>query len=313
MNTLGVQTEHLKGEVGLARAVDLLRSGHTVAFPTETVYGLGADATDGEAVAQVFAAKDRPSFNPLISHVATPEMAMQFVKLPPVGERLAQMFWPGPLTLVAPLREAARISDLANAGLNTMGVRVPAHPLAQELLARVGRPVAAPSANPSGRISPTSAVHVLEGLVNRIAAVFDGGNCTVGLESTIVGFQNGLPVLLRPGGLPIEDIEAVIGTVMRAETGAPVTAPGQLASHYAPSAAVVLDVVNDPMIGFGSVKGRLQLSASGDLAEAASRLFQTLRAADRLVGEEPITVAPIPNFGLGLAINDRLSRAAAPR
>ena len=299
-------------EAGIARAAKLLRQGRTVAFPTETVYGLGADATNATAVAGVFSAKDRPVFNPLIAHVATIEAAEALVSLPTAGQSLARAFWPGPLTLVAP--RVGRVADLVTAGLETLGVRVPAHPVAQALLRQVDRPVAAPSANPSGRISPTTADHVIDGLAGRIAAVLDGGRCEVGVESTIVGFDGNKPVLLRPGGVTREQLESVCGQLRFPQADAAITAPGQMESHYAPAARVRLGVVEAPVIGFGPVKGTFSLSDQGSLAEAAARLFAVLREADAHVapGAE-ISVAPIPDHELGAAINDRLMRAAAPR
>ena len=309
-------------ERGIARAAALLAEGALVAFPTETVYGLGADATDARAVAAVFAAKDRPRFNPLIAHVASREAAEALVVLPEAGQRLAAAFWPGPLTLVAPMRAGADIAELATAGLPTLAVRVPAHPLALALLGAVGRPVAAPSANLSGRISPTTADHVLEGLGGRIAAVLDGGPCRVGLESTIIGVAGDMPVLLRPGGLPAEAAEAALGQGLAAHSGG-ISAPGQLASHYAPRAPLRLDAAaprpGELWLGFGPSEGAspdaaLNLSPTGDLHEAAAHLFAHLRGLDaRAAPGQAIAVAPIPRHGLGRAINDRLARAAAPR
>jgi len=308
---------------GIARAAGLLRAGRLVAFPTETVYGLGADARDGRAVAEIFAAKGRPRFNPLIVHVTGLAAAERLVALPPPARRLAEAFWPGPLTLVAPRREAGGIAELVTAGLPTLAVRVPAHPLAQALLAAFAGPVAAPSANPSGEVSPTSAAHVLAALGGRIAAVLDGGPCAVGLESTIIGFADGRAVLLRPGGLAAEDVEAVLGERLETAPGDGVTAPGQLASHYAPGARLRLNAARpapgEAWLGFGLdpegvAEATLKLSAGGDLTEAAANLFAHLRALDaRLGGRGTIAVAPVPDHGLGRAINDRLARAAAPR
>ncbi|MFC0342386.1 L-threonylcarbamoyladenylate synthase [Paracoccus niistensis] len=304
---------------GIARAARLLAEGQAVALPTETVYGLAADARNGEAVARIYAAKGRPSFNPLIVHLADAEAAGRIGVLDGDARRLAEAFWPGPLTLVVPLRDGAGIAGIVTAGLDSVGLRVPAHPVAHALLRAFGGPLAAPSANRSGRISPTTAAHVLDpdgGLAGRIAAVVDGGACPVGVESTIVGWREGEPLLLRPGGVPAEAIEAVLGRPLArgADLAAP-DAPGQLSSHYAPAASVRLDAAEarpgETLIGFGPVAGDLSLSASGDLTEAAARLFDTLRAADRL--GQPIAVAPVPRHGLGLAINDRLARAAAPR
>ncbi|OIP86402.1 MAG: threonylcarbamoyl-AMP synthase [Rhodobacterales bacterium CG2_30_65_12] len=312
------QTETLTpDDAGIARAAALLRAGKLVSFPTETVYGLGADATNASAVARIFKAKGRPRFNPLIVHL--PNLAAVHAVAVLAGEalRLAQAFWPGPLTLVLPLRDGSGLSPLVSAGLPTVAVRVPDHPLARRLLAKAGRPVAAPSANPSGRISPITAAHVLAGLGGKISAVVDGGPCVVGVESTIVGFDPA-PVLLRPGGLPTEALEACLGgPLARAAPDSAINAPGQLASHYAPKAAIRMNAENigpgERLLGFGPVQGAaLNLSPSGDLVEAAANLFGHLHALDA-GGDAPIAVSPIPDHGLGLAINDRLRRAAAPR
>ncbi len=298
---------------GIARAAELLRAGGLVAFPTETVYGLGGDATDSLATARIFEAKGRPKLNPLIAHVPDVAMARALAVFDAAAERLAATFWPGALTLVLPLRPEARIAPLVTAGLPTIALRVPDHSLAQALLHGAGRPIAAPSANPSGRISPTTADHVLAGLSGRIAAVLDGGPCKVGVESTIVS-TGPTPTLLRPGGLPIEAIEACLGTPLSMHHGA-ITAPGQLASHYAPNAALRLNAEaprpNERYLGFGPRDGDLNLSGSGDLTEAAANLFGHLHRLD--ASGAPIAVAPIPDHGLGRAINDRLRRAAAPR
>ncbi|AZL59114.1 threonylcarbamoyl-AMP synthase [Tabrizicola piscis] len=305
-------------DAGIAKAAGLLGAGQLVAFPTETVYGLGADARSDLAVAKVYEAKGRPSFNPLIVHLPDLAAVEAIAIVGPNARALAGAFWPGPLTLVLPLRADAGISPLVSAGLTTVAVRVPEHALAQRLLRAFGGPVAAPSANPSGRVSPTRASHVLEGLSGRIAAVLDGGPCAVGLESTIV-LPDPDPVLLRPGGLPLEALEAALGGPlgMGGDADKP-TSPGQLMSHYAPAAGVRLEAtqarVGEILVGFGPVKGALTLSESGDLVEAAAHLFQTLREADRLAGPGGhIAFAPVPETGLGRAINDRLRRAAAPR
>jgi L-threonylcarbamoyladenylate synthase len=303
---------------GIAQAVTILQQEALVAFPTETVYGLGGDARSDKAVAGIYAAKGRPSFNPLIVHLPDLAAVEKIADFGPNARRLAQAFWPGPLTLVLPLRHDAALSPLVTAGLETVAVRVPAHPLAQQVLRAFGGPVAAPSANPSGRISPTAAGHVLDGLAGRIAAVLDGGACQVGLESSIV-LADPDPLLLRPGGIPAEAIENLLGRpvgTMLAE-GKP-TAPGQLASHYAPEAALRLNATEardgEVLVGFGPVRGDLSLSPSGDLVEAAARLFSLLREADSLAGPGgQIAFAPVPDIGLGRAINDRLRRAAAPR
>lgn len=304
----------LIGAADVAQAAELLRAGKLVAFPTETVYGLGADARNGDAVARVYEAKGRPSFNPLIAHVADLEMAETLAVFDDDACALAQAFWPGPLSLVLPLRTGHGLSSLVTAGLQSVAIRVPAHPLAQALLTATGCPVAAPSANPSGQISPTLAAHVMDGLGGRIDAVLDGGACEVGLESTIVATAP--PRLLRPGGLPVEALEAALGASLARDLNpdAP-TAPGQLTSHYAPDAKVALNQTSGAhLLGFGTVQGEMNLSPSGDLREAAANLFAMLREMDKRAGPEgQICVAPIPQVGLGLAINDRLTRAAAPR
>jgi L-threonylcarbamoyladenylate synthase len=305
-------------EAGIAEAAQLLAAGELVAFPTETVYGLGGDARSDLAVARIYEAKGRPSFNPLIVHLPDLIAVERIAHVGPKARMLAHAFWPGPLTLVLPLREGAGISPLVTAGLPTVAVRVPAHPLAHRLLRAFGGPLAAPSANPSGRVSPTRTEHVLDGLSGRIAAVLDGGACAVGLESTIV-LADPDPVLLRPGGLPVEALEAALGEPLATggDAGKP-TSPGQLVSHYAPDASVRLNVTGalpgEVLVGFGPVKGALSLSDSGDLVEAAARLFQVLRDADQLAGRDGLVAfAPVPEKGLGRAINDRLRRAAAPR
>lgn len=301
--------------IGLRDAAALLRAGGLVAFPTETVYGLGADARNSDAVGQIYAAKGRPSFNPLIVHVADAAQAMTLVTWSEMAQALANAFWPGPLTLVLPLRNGHGLSPLVTAGLGTVGIRIPQQEVAQRLLRSFDGPVAAPSANPSGKISPTSADHVMEGLDGRIAAVVDGGACHVGLESTIIGFNADRPVLLRAGGVAAEDIEALLKQSLAQPDGTIISAPGQLASHYAPRGTVRLNATHakdgEHMLGFGPVSGGLSLSESGDLKEAAANLFDHLHKLDALGG--PIAVAPIPETGLGRAINDRLRRAAAPR
>ena len=300
---------------GIAQAAAMLRPGQLVAFPTETVYGLGADARNGKAVAAIYEAKGRPSFNPLIVHLSDATLAERYVEWSDAAEILASAFWPGPLTLILPLKEGHGLSSLVTAGLDTVAVRVPAHASARKLLAEFGGPVAAPSANPSGRISPTTAAHVMAGLGGRIAAILDDGPCTVGLESTIVGLNGDTATLLRAGGLPQEAIEAALGQLLAIENGANITAPGQLASHYAPGATVRLNasqvVGNEVLLGFGPMPCDLNLSPTGDLVEAAAHLFDFLHQLDAMA--RPIAVAPIPAHGLGQAINDRLQRAAAPR
>lgn len=309
-------------ETGLAKAAQILQAGGLVAFPSETVYGLGGAATIDEAVAGIYAAKGRPSYNPLIVHVPDMEVARRLAHFDAQAEALAAAFWPGPLTLVLPLREGAGLSPRITAGGTTVALRMPAHPVALALLRASGLPMAGPSANPSGKISPTNAGHVLEGLSGRIAAVLDGGDCTVGVESTIVATGQP-PRLLRPGGLAHEAIELVLDQPLALPSHAQpakIEAPGQLTSHYAPDALVRLNVTapeaDEVWIGFGpdSQGAALTLSATGDLTEAATHLFGALRQADALAGVGGrIAIAPIPTKGLGLAINDRLARAAAPR
>ena len=302
---------------GIGRAARLLAAGKLVAMPTETVYGLAGDARNDAAVAAIFAAKGRPSFNPLIVHFASLGDAERFAILPAAAKLLAQEFWPGPLTLVAPLRKGNGLAAAVTAGLDTVALRVPAHPVARALLREFGGPVAAPSANPSGRISPTTPAHVLAGLEGRIAAVVDGGACAVGLESTIIGFDDGHPVMLREGGISREAIAELSGSRPTPATDGAITAPGQLASHYAPRAAVRLNVstprTDEIWIGFGPDcdAAEMTLSDKGDLDEAAARLFAVLHDADAT--GRAIAVAPVPGHGLGAAINDRLRRASAPR
>ncbi|MBT8408170.1 MAG: threonylcarbamoyl-AMP synthase, partial [Alphaproteobacteria bacterium] len=301
---------------GISKASALLRDGALVAIPTETVYGLAADATSDLAVAAIFDAKGRPTFNPLIVHVASLKEAEKIAEFDADAIRLAEAFWPGPLTLVLPLKPGARISKLVSAGLQTVALRVPAQAEARAVLKALGRPLAAPSANPSGRISPTTAAHVIEGLGGRIAAVLDAGPCSVGLESTILATRP-TPVLLRPGGLPRDAIEACLGSpVADRQEGEGITAPGQLTSHYAPKGSLRLNAASarpgEVMLGFGPVAADLNLSPGSDLREAAARLFDCLHMLDAK-GAKQIAVSPIPDVGLGLAINDRLRRAAAPR
>ncbi len=314
-------TERLASDTaGLARAAEILANGGLVAMPTETVYGLAADACDDLAVARIYAAKGRPSFNPLIVHFPAQAIAQRYVRFNDDALRLAAAFWPGPLTLVLPLEQGAKISRLVTAGLDTLAVRVPDHPVAQGLIARFGGPIAAPSANPSGRISPTTADHVMAGLNGRIEAVVDGGACPVGLESTIVACDSAGPArLLREGGIPAEAIEACLGTALARPAGgaAAVVAPGMLESHYAPKGQLRLNaetvLQGEVLLGFGHVQGAtINLSPAGDLVEAAARLFGALHQFDQM-GAAKIAVSPIPEKGLGRAINDRLRRAAAPR
>jgi L-threonylcarbamoyladenylate synthase len=313
---------------GIARAAALLRAGALVAFGTETVYGLGADATNAHAVAAIFAAKARPHFNPLICHYPTAEAAFAQVEPTPTAHQLADAFWPGPLTLVLPRKSDCPVALLAGAGLQTLAVRVPAHETARALLRAVDCPVAAPSANRSGQISPTTAQHVMEGLGGRIAAILDSGPCHVGIESTVLDLSGDQPVLLRPGGATIEAMEARLGPVGRpiapAEIPSAPRSPGLMLSHYAPNAPVRLNATtvrdNEALLAFGPPPNGaatvFQLSASRDPTEAAANLFTGLRELDTKVAQRHLTaiaVMPIPEQGLGLAINDRLRRAAAPR
>ena len=312
------------GPEAIAAAAACLRAGGLVAMPTETVYGLAADATSDEAVAAIYAAKERPAINPLISHVLDIEMAREHAIFGLEAETLARAFWPGPLTLVLLVASTCRISLLARAGLDTVAVRSPSHEAARGLIDAAGVPLAAPSANRSGAVSPTTAAHVVADLEGRVVWILDGGPCRHGLESTIVGCLAGPPQLLRAGAITREAIEAVLGSSIDS-TGRSRTAPnapGQLASHYAPNAELRLGAAttssDEAALDFGgSLKrgassARLDLSPSGDLVEAASHLFSYLRTLDA-AGASRIAVAPIPEHGLGAAINDRLSRAAAPR
>ena len=296
-------------------AADLLRRGGCVAFPTETVYGLGADARNGTAVARIYEAKGRPSFNPLIIHVADANSARNFGVWSDTAQALADAFWPGPVSLVLPLCENAGLSPLVTAGLNSVAIRVPAGDLAQGLLRAFDGPVAAPSANLSGKISPTTPQHALPGLVGKMAAVLDAGACAVGLESTIVGLTVA-PTLLRAGGVPREAIEAVLGAPLLDAKAGEISAPGQLSSHYAPRAQMRLNAERwnkgEKTLGFGQMECDLNLSESSDLVEAAANLFGHLHLLDAM-GADRIAVTPIPQTGLGAAINDRLMRAAAPR
>ena len=298
----------------LARAADILRIGGLVAMPTETVYGLACDAANPDAVAGLYEAKGRPRFNPLIAHVASQAMAEREAVFTPLARKAAECFWPGPLTIVLPAARTASVCDLARAGLDTVALRRPVHPVAQALLDAFGGPLVAPSANKSGHVSPTTPEHVRTDLADRIALILDGGPCAIGIESTIVDFTQDTPRLLRAGALETAELEECLGvTLARPDDSSGITAPGQLKSHYAPRATLRLNAAT-PMsgegyLGFGDHCPREgNLSPKGDLAEAAANLFAMLRAFDARY--ERIAVAPIPHTGLGEAINDRLERAA---
>ncbi len=311
------------GPADIAEAARILRRHGLVAFPTETVYGLGGDATAPAAVAAIFAAKGRPRFNPLIAHLAEPDAAGEFAELDERVRHLAAAFWPGPLTLVLKRRADCAIAPLASAGLDTLALRVPAHPVALALIAAIGRPLAAPSANRSGRVSPTTADHVRAELGTAIAAIIDGGPCRIGVESTVLDLSSGAATLLRPGGVPLEAIVAAIGPVALAgDAGMAPRAPGMLASHYAPVLPLRLEArtarPGEALLAFGPASpppgfaALRWLSRSGDLVEAAANLYASLRELDD-PAFTAIAVMPIPEAGLGRAINDRLRRAAAPR
>lgn len=317
---------HKEREIAISEATTLLNAGFPVAIPTETVYGLAADATNSTAITRIYETKGRPQFNPLICHMADLGMAERYAVFDPISRRLAEAFWPGPLTLILPLKADSGIHALATAGLDTVGIRVPKG-FASDLIRHLGKPLAAPSANSSGKISSTSASHVEDDLGQKIALILDGGVALVGVESTIVKVEtDGTVRLLRPGGLIADDIERITGTPLsRTEAGTPtIEAPGMLASHYAPGASVRLNAqsveAGEALIRFGGTplpgeqQARivLDLSPSGDLSEAAANLFDHLKAADA-TGASTIAVTEIPDHGLGEAINDRLARAAAPR
>jgi L-threonylcarbamoyladenylate synthase len=302
-------------DTAIAEAARLIAQGQPVAVPTETVYGLAADATNAEAVARIYGAKGRPSFNPLIVHVPNLQAAELYGRFSPAARAVAEAFWPGAVTLVVPLAAEAGLAPAVTAGLGTVALRCPAHPAMQALLGAYGKPLAAPSANASGRMSPVTAQHVLSSLAGRIALILDGGRASQGLESTIVRIDAGGVALLRPGPVDIEDIIAVAGFA-EAEAGPGIQAPGQLASHYAPSKPLRLNAkraeAGEWLIGFGVVPGDDTLSATGHLREAAANLFTALHCAEASAAP-CIAVAPVPEDGIGRAINDRLRRAAAPR
>jgi L-threonylcarbamoyladenylate synthase len=328
---LAPMTEILQAnEAGVLRAAVLLREGALVAFGTETVYGLGGDATNAKTVAAIFQSKGRPRFNPLICHFDSAENAFCTVVANEPARRAADRFWPGPLTLVLPRQPNCPVALLTSAGLDTLAVRVPGHPAAITLLRRTGLPIAAPSANRSGQVSPTTARHVLDGLQGRIAAVLDTGSCLVGIESSVLDLSGADPILLRPGGVSVEDLETCLGPIQRgmphmtADAPAGLRSPGLMVSHYAPALPVRLNAkrvaADEVLLAFGPPLpgGRclFQLSCSGDTIEAAARLFEGLRWLDakgNRLGASGIAVMPVPDGGLGAAVNDRLQRAAAPR
>ncbi len=297
------------------RAAGLIRQGELVAFPTETVYGLGADATSDRAVARIFAAKGRPRFNPLIVHFADRDALRGEVEWSGAAEDLAARFWPGPLTLVLRRRAGSRLSLLVSAGLDTVGVRLPDHPLAQSLLQSAARPIAAPSANPSGLISPTRAEHVRASLGDAVSAVLDGGPCALGVESTVLDLSGEAPAILRPGGVTAEALEDVLGRLGAPPLDGPAKSPGTMGRHYATRAPLRLGApdaeAGETLLAFGpgAPEDALNLSKTGDLAEAAANLFYMLRVLDE-AGSGAIAIMPIPERGLGRAINDRLRRAA---
>ncbi len=309
-----------RSDSSVARAADALRRGELVGLPTETVYGLAGDATNDRAVAAIFAAKGRPQFNPLIVHVAAVEEARRLVAFDPRAEALAARFWPGPLTMVLPRRPDCGISLLCSAGLDSLAIRLPVHPVARAIIAAAGRPLAAPSANPSGRLSPTHAEHVARSLGGKLALVIDGGPATVGVESTVIDLTGPRPVLLRQGGLAEEDLAAAVGALDHATPDGPIKSPGMLASHYAPRLPLRLDARtvarDEALLAFGATVPAgahtvLNLSPAGDLVEAASHLFDYLHRLDES-GARGIAAMPVPERGLGRAINDRLRRAAQP-
>lgn len=313
-NTLGEGWVLPADDAAITAAADLLRGGQIVAIPTETVYGLAADASNANAVAKIYAAKGRPDFNPLIVHVPDKAAAAVLAQFDELADRLAAAFWPGPLTLVLPLREDAPVTKAVTAGLPTIAIRCPAHPAMQAALAKSGLNLAAPSANKSGGISPTRAEHVHASLGGAVPLILDAGPCAAGLESTIVAVRAQGWQILRPGPVTAEEIAAVAGTPPTAVTDAKIEAPGQLAGHYAPSKPLRLNAVtaatDEWLVGFGTIGGDRNLSATADLAQAAAHLFDALHEADAS-GARKIAVAPIPMDGIGIAINDRLARAAA--
>ncbi|WP_232223245.1 L-threonylcarbamoyladenylate synthase [Candidatus Odyssella acanthamoebae] len=296
----------------LYQACALLTAGDVVAIPTETVYGLAADATNDKAVAKIYSVKQRPEFNPLIIHCHSAQQAKQYVAFDSRAEKLADILWPGPITFVLKRRADSPLSLLASSGLDTLAIRIPAHPVAQALIKAYSKPLAAPSANLSQTISPTSAIDVQASLGSRVPLIIDGGQTRVGVESTIIDLTEETPKILRPGGISVEQIQSIIGSV-DVETGRGIKAPGMMARHYAPSVPMRLDAMTpengELFLGFGDMESEYNLSLSGNLEEAAANLFRLMRLMDQ-PGIKAIAVAPIPRHGLGLAINDRLTRAA---
>lgn len=310
----GKSQVHPADAAGIAAAADVLRAGGLVAVPTETVYGLAARADSAPAVAQIYRAKGRPDFNPLIVHIPDLAAAERIANFDERARQLAEAFWPGALTMVLPLREGAEIAPAVTAGLPTIALRCPAHPAMRAVLAETQLPLAAPSANRSGGVSPSRAEHVAESLGSAVGLVLDGGPCAAGIESTIVALRDGGWQVLRPGPITGEQIAALLGAPLQPEGSAAIEAPGQLASHYSPGKPVRLNAEraepDEFMIGFGGVAGDVSLSSGGDLAEAASRLYDCLHAAQR-APQTRVAIAPVPDEGIGAAINDRLGRAAA--
>jgi len=311
-----METENLNtDDLGIAEAARRLQAGDLVAFPTETVYGLGADARNDQAVARIYEAKGRPSFNPLIVHFADIENLKDQVNWNDWAEKLANTFWPGALTFILPRSENCKLARLVSAGLETVAVRVPAHPIAHSLIDKAGTPIAAPSANTSGKISPTTPDHVRQSLGGKISSILDGGVCSIGLESTVVDLSGKTPTLLRPGGITQAEIEAAIGRITLGGDGDTIASPGMLARHYAPDVAIRLNATQfdseESVLGFGPTapKGALNLSVSEDLIEAAANLFSMLHQLNQ-PETKSIAVMPLPGEGLGVAINDRLRRAA---
>lgn len=298
-------------------AAETLAAGGLVALPTETVYGLAGDATNGAAIQAIYTVKGRPAFNPLICHVSDQDMARNYVEIDPVSQRLMDYFWPGPLTFVLPQKPGHTCNTSVSAGLDSLAVRCPDNMFVRSVITKLGRPIAAPSANISGKISPTTAQHVQEGLGDTINLIIDGGPCPVGLESTIISVSSGHIILLRPGTIGVDEIAKISGLNVQDYKGKHISAPGQLSSHYAPETYLTLNyeektINNCFIIGFGDIECDINLSKTADLSEAASQLFSALRRADKS-GKAMIAVTPIPNEGIGIALNDRLKRAAAPK